>query len=117
MTAVTPSSTSPSAPEVECDADEVEKALGNLKLFFDGEIVELTDYPELAVNTYEWQSQAVINAATNQVEPEPEAEEEQDLIEPPANPPLQFSQRSTLSTAQIAPQLADWQDDDEDIPF
>jgi DNA polymerase-3 subunit gamma/tau len=117
MTPVTPPSTSPSAPEVECDADEVEKALGNLKLFFDGEIVELTDYPELAVNTYEWQSQAVINAATNQVEPEPEEEEEQDLIEPPANPPLQFSQRSTLSTAQIAPQLADWQDNDDEIPF
>lgn len=47
--ALTPESPTPSTPtpDEDWDVDDVERALGNLKQFFDGEIIELTDYNQL----------------------------------------------------------------------
>lgn len=117
----TSNSTSTSLPssvhEVEWDADEVEKVLGNLKHFFEGEIVELTDSPGLSISTGELQSEAVIDTPINQLEPDLEEEKEEiDLIETAETYPSQLSQRSPLSSTQAAPELEDWQDGD-DIPF
>ncbi|MCA1993671.1 MAG: DNA polymerase III subunit gamma/tau, partial [Coleofasciculus sp. S288] len=38
-----PSPTSPSSPALDWDADEVERAIGSLKQFFEGEIIDLAD--------------------------------------------------------------------------
>jgi DNA polymerase III subunit gamma/tau len=102
----------PTPPLVsDWNGEEIEKALGNLKHFFDGEIVDLND--ELVVNTEPAHSDsfsatvAKLEASLSQPIPEtlPRRQEELNFSEPV--PPQREALRQT-----------EWDDDDEDdIPF
>ncbi len=119
-------STSPSPQDVDLDADEVEKALGKLKQFFEGEIVELIedsngtaslttersqDAPDVATVA---RSEEVIEAVTDRLETEPE---ELDWIEPATPNQRQFSTAVTSNNSQDLAQFGELLDDDDDIPF
>ncbi len=111
MAGVTASSTPASTQEIECDTDEVEKAFGALKQFFEGEIVDLTDEFRLSTPLIAQQPQLeeVFDDATEQLEPEPE---QHNSFSPMA------LQELDSDNAQDLPELVNWQEDDEeDIPF
>ena len=125
-----PSIPLPTQEDLDGDTDEVEKALGNLKQFFEGEIVELTDdfplsesliidrSPNAPVTTTVL-SEEVSNAVTDPLETELEEDaEELHWVEPATT-----YQRQSIDTAafnhtkdlQESGYLSDA--DDEDIPF
>ena len=112
MTAVTPSSTPSSLQQVEeCDTNAAEKALGALKQFFEGEIVDLTDEFRLSTPLIAQQPQLeeVFDDATEQREPEPE---QYNSFSPMALEELDSDNPQDL------PELGNAQEDDEeDIPF
>lgn len=102
----------PTPPVVsDWNGEEIEKALGNLKHFFDGEIVDLND--ELVVDTEQSRAQVVAKLEASVLgssqpmpmipEALPRRQEELNFNEPV--PPQQEALRQT-----------EW-DDDDDIPF
>ena len=117
-----------SAQEREWQADEIEKALGNLKQFFEGEIIDLIDDREAVatlgasfelsepVITQPLELEEVIDAATDQLEPEPEEDDCEVLATQEGWEKRNLIESPTPNPAQSDTELEDWQDDDE-IPF
>ncbi len=116
-TLLTQSPLSPPAQGLDWDAEEVEKALGSLKQFFEGEIIELTDESSKveSVIPHQLQSEAVTHDPSDQLEPDKEAP---GGIEPADTELLGSADLATLPDAQAEIQRGDWKlDDDGDIEF
>lgn len=95
-----PSPTSPPSPALDWDADEVERALGSLKQFFEGEIIDLADDSQLGERM------------------RPEASQEPNWTRAQNTYSLHSSETSTVGNMEADAPLEDWQEDDgEDIPF
>jgi hypothetical protein len=117
-----------SAQDREWQADEIEKALGNLKQFFEGEIIDLIDDREAVatlgasfelsepVINQPLELEEVIDAATDQLEPEPEEDDREVLATQEGWEKRNLIESPTPNPAQIDAELEDWQDED-DIPF
>jgi DNA polymerase-3 subunit gamma/tau len=112
--------------DTEYDSDVVEKALVNLQQFFEGEIVDLADdfIPSEPLVTHQQQDNPFVASTAlseevviiPEIELEPEAEEELDLIEPTVTRQLPYSDTTSSNPLQRSSNLEDSQDDD-DIPF
>ncbi len=110
---------------LDWDTEAVEKALVNLQQFFEGEIVDLADdfIPSEPLVTHQRQDTPDVATTTlseeviviPEIELEPEAEEEPDLIEPTATRQLPSSETTASNQFQRSSNLEDLQDDD--IPF
>jgi DNA polymerase III subunit gamma/tau len=110
-----------SEPEVGLDSDAVEKALINLKQFFEGEIIELTDdfEPSESAIACSTPSENAVYAATDQLEPDIEEEEESTSLEPATT---NWRQSTAIAASDLDDNDEDlletesWEGDD-DIPF
>ena len=110
---------------LDWNTEAVEKALVNLQQFFEGEIVDLADdfIPSEPLVTHQRQDTPDVATTTlseeviviPEIELEPEAEEEPDLIEPTATRQLPSSETTASNQFQRSSNLEDLQDDD--IPF
>ncbi len=110
---------------LDWDTEAVEKALVNLQQFFEGEIVDLADdfIPSEPLVTHQRQDTPDVATTTlseeviviPEIELEPEAEEDPDLIEPTATRQLPPSETTASNQFQRSSNLEDLQDDD--IPF
>jgi DNA polymerase-3 subunit gamma/tau len=110
--------------DLDWDAEEVEMALGNLKQFFEGEIVDLTDdfepneslitedTPEVATVTLSEQSS---NAVSDQLEDE--LTQGLDFLEPAPSSYQPLSDTTNSSNSSELLELEDFSDNDDDIPF
>jgi DNA polymerase III subunit gamma/tau len=110
--------------DLDWDAEEVEMALGNLKQFFEGEIVDLTDdfepseslitkdTPEVATVTL---SEQASNAVSDPLEDE--LTEELDFVEPAPSYYQPLSDTTNSSNSEEFLELEDVSDNDDDIPF
>lgn len=118
---LTESSVTLSIPELEWERQEIEKALGNLKQFFEGEIIDLSD----AFNKYEVSSvhpsasQDAIDDDTELLEvAQKEVQEKLDWSEPAATHHLQDDEIAALEDTQIRERLEMLGlDEDDDLPF
>lgn len=134
----------PSTPELDWDADEVERTLGSLKQVFEGEIVELTN--ELSIigqlkaagaKQDDPVNEAVLDSSPSEATafeglasawaarlqntqssalPSQEAEKQLDAIEPATTPQLPSPDPNTPHHSLDSPEQGDWEDDD-DLPF
>jgi hypothetical protein len=107
--------------EVDWEADEVDKALANLKQFFEGEIVALTDDYVSSEPSTSHQPQGVQanDADTDHPELAPEEYwEEPNSIEQAATHQMQSSEIAACDNAQTRLERESWQyDEDGDIAF
>lgn len=122
----------PSTPELDWDAEEVERTLGSIKQVFEGEIVELTDdfslSPQLEAATLEISEAgetsferlasslaARLKNTQPSVLPSQATSQQPDLIEPATKPQLPPNHPATPNHRLDASELEGWEDDD--IPF
>lgn len=126
--ALLPSIESPqpiSAEPIDLDAGEIEKALGNLKLFFDGEIVDLSDDSSKREPTsiQSWELEEGIEEDTQPIAVEQAKEDESDknknhLSQPATHYKWQEDELTALQNSQISKRLEELElDEDGDIPF
>ncbi len=120
-TAVIESSMSPKAAIADLDAEQVGKAMENLKQFFEGEIVDLGDdfSKREPASTHPGQSEQEVDDDTELLEVEQE-EEQKDLgsIKPTTSHQWQENEIAALENAQIQkrPEALEY-DEDGDIAF
>jgi hypothetical protein len=128
---------SPPVQEVDWDSDEVEKALRNLKQFFEGEFVDLTDEfsnTNCAVSaladphdtkgdyestiTHQLQKSNVIDAGNyqSQLDPEEYWEEEDSIDEKAATHHVQSSEIAAFDNTQTQLRRENWQYDENGEP-
>ena len=119
------------AQDLDWNTEEVEKALGNLTKFFEGEILDLTDdfQPSEPVITPQPQdapyvaitalSEEDIDTVTEQLESElEEDEQERELIQPAATHQQQSIDLTAFHNVQTHPRLKEIEyDEDGDIAF
>ncbi|WP_071884139.1 DNA polymerase III subunit gamma/tau [Allocoleopsis franciscana] len=108
---------------IDVDAGEIEKALGNLKLFFDGEIVDLSDDASKRepASIPSWELKEGIEEATQPLALEQAQEDDQDktpLIQAATHYQWQEDELTALQNSQISKRLEELElDEDGDIPF
>ncbi|MBD2128416.1 DNA polymerase III subunit gamma/tau [Microcoleus sp. FACHB-1] len=112
-----------SVEPIDVDAGEIEKALGNLKLFFEGDIVDLSDDSSKRepASIQSWEFEDAIEKATQPLAVEQTQEDDQDktrLIQRSTHYQWQEGELTALQNSQISKRLEKLQwDEDEDIPF
>jgi DNA polymerase-3 subunit gamma/tau len=112
-----------SVEPIDVDAGEIEKALGNLKLFFEGEIVDLSDdfSKREPASIQSWELEEGIEEATHPLAVEQGQEDNQDktpLIQAATHYQWQEGELTALQNSQISKRLEELElDEDGDIPF
>jgi hypothetical protein len=112
-----------SVEPIDVDAGEIEKALGNLKLFFEGDIVDLSDDSSKRepASIQSWEFEDAIEKATQPLSVEQTQEDDQDktrLIQRSTHYQWQEGELTALQNSQISKRLEELQwNEDEDIPF
>ena len=110
-----------SVQDIDLDAEDIEKALGNLKQFFEGDIVDLSDdlSKREPASTQLLESEIGIDDDTDRLEVELEEDQnELSFSQPAATQQWQASELAALSNAEVQKRLEALEcDEDGDIPF
>lgn len=112
-----------SVQDLDIDAGEIEKALGNIKLFFEGEIVDLSDDSSQRepTNLQSWELEDAIEEATQPLSVEPSQVDQPDntpLSQAAAHHQLQNGELTAFSNDLIPKRSEELElDEDGDIAF
>ncbi len=114
---LTEATETPSTPEVDFDAELVEKARHSIKQFFEGEFIDVTDNAEQSASPID--NQLPSNRISDEVRQEIEVEEliELDEIEVANNEGIDITKSALDNDSAELPDWTNFQEEDDEMPF